>query len=57
MDRMTIVRIVAVLGGAVVLFEMDQHFGIVYSIPAGVLAYAALRFGLSRLWGAGGKAT
>ncbi|MGH6727371.1 MAG: hypothetical protein ACREB8_12625 [Pseudolabrys sp.] len=56
---MTIGRIVSVLAGAVVLFELEHGFGIklYIAIPVAILVYFAIRFAFDRLWDAGDKVT
>lgn len=59
MDRQTIGRLISVLAGAAVLFGLEQGVGMkfYFAVPAAVVVYAALRFAIGHLWGAGNKTT
>jgi len=48
MNRLMIVRVVAVLAGAAVLFGLHQSMGLEFYIafPAGLIAYLAVKVGL-----------
>lgn len=58
MNRLLVVRIVSVLVGAAVLFELNHMLGmaIYYAIPIATIAYLAVKVGLGLLWGADEKA-
>jgi len=51
MDRQTIARLISVLGGAAVLFGLEQGLDMkfYFAVPAAVAVYVALRLGISLL--------
>jgi hypothetical protein len=59
MNRLTIGRLVAVLAGAAVLFELQHGFGVqlYFAIPAAIIVYFALKVAIGLMLGAGGKPT
>jgi hypothetical protein len=52
-NRFAIVRIVAVLVGAVVLFGLQQGFGLqlYIAVPIAAVAYMAVKVAIGLLWG------
>ena len=59
MNRMTIGRIVSVLIGAAVLFELEHGFGVTLyiAIPVAIAVYLAIKVAIGLLWGADDQAT
>ena len=58
MNRLAIGRIVSVLAGAAVLFELEHGLGVplYFAIPAAIVVYLALKVAIGLLWGADDKA-
>jgi hypothetical protein len=59
MNRLAIGRLVAVLAGAAVLFELQRGFGVqlYYAIPVAIVVYFAIKVAIGLMLGAGGKPT
>jgi hypothetical protein len=59
MNRLAIGRIISVLIGAAVLFELENGFGVklYIAIPVAILAYLAVKVAVGLLLGSGGTAT
>jgi hypothetical protein len=59
MNRLLIVRIVAVLAAAAVLFGLQQGLGVqfYFAFPAALVVYFALKVAIGLLWGIGDKST
>ena len=59
MNRLAIGRLVAVLVGAAVLFELQHGFGVqlYFAIPVAIVVYFALKVAIGLMLGAGGKPT
>jgi len=58
MNRLAVVRLVAVLVGGAVLFGLEQGLGmkIYFALPLAIIAYLAAKVVLGLAWGADGRA-
>jgi hypothetical protein len=58
MNRLAIVRLIAVVTGAGVLFGLQQGLGmrIYFAIPLAFLSYLAVKLALGLAWGLDGRA-
>ena len=59
MNRMAIGRIISVLAGAAVLFELEHGYGVTLyiAIPVAIVVYLAIKIAIGLLWGGDDKAT
>lgn len=59
MNRLAIGRIVSVLVGATVLFELEHGLGVklYFAIPVAIVVYFAVKVAIGLLWGADDKTT
>lgn len=59
MNRLAIGRLVAVLAGAAVLFELQHGFGVqlYFAIPTAIVVYFAIKVAIGLMLGAGDKPT
>jgi len=59
MNRLLIVRLVSVLVGAAVLFELQHGFGVqlYFAIPVAIVVYFAIKVAIGLMLGAGDKPT
>jgi len=57
MNRLAIVRLVAVISGAAVLFGLQQGLGmaIYLALPLAFLVYLGVKLGLGLAWGVDGR--
>ena len=58
MNKFAIVRIIAVLTGAAVLFTLQQGFGmqLYIAVPIAAVAYMVVKVAIGLLWGADERA-
>jgi len=58
MNRLVVVRLIAVIVGAAVLFALQQMLGmaIYLALPLAFLAYLGVKLGLGLAWGVDGRA-
>lgn len=58
MNRLVIGRIISVLAGAAVLFELEHGLGVqlYIAIPVAIAVYFALKVAIGLLWGSDGEA-
>ena len=58
MNRLVIGRIISVLAGAAVLFELEHGLGVklYIAIPVAIAVYFALKVAIGLLWGVDDKA-
>ena len=58
MNKLLMGRIVSVLAGAAVLFELDRGYGmkLYFAIPIAIVVYFAVKVAIGLLWGIDGAA-
>jgi len=59
MNRLAVVRLIAVLAGAAALFTLQHRLGVAFyfAFPVAIVVYLAVKVAIGLLWGSKDKAT